>query len=220
MDNTDQENNDPEMDEIIDRIDEMSLKTCIHSTPHAKHMLNLERDNYSEIQDILNKLFECTKKIKYLEDSIEEVLDNDETGFVHRKKYFNLDMECHRENGPAEIVYFTDNRIMEENWYLNGLLHRDNGAAVIKYRKNDILKSKVYLKHGVTHNVEGPAVIRYKKDGSFESFEFYVNGINVTETVNSGIHHLDLTGDTEEWLENHRLYFKLILHGIDGIEND
>ena len=81
-------------------------------------------------------------------------------------KYWYLNGELHREDGPA-IEWYDGCK----EWYVNGKLHREDGPA-IEYTNG----SKHWYLNGTRHREDGPAIERY--DGVKY---WYLNGIEYTE---------------------------------------
>lgn len=86
----------------------------------------------------------------------------------------------HREEGPAEIWYYSDGEKSEE-WYKKGKRHRDDGPAIIFYYNNGLIKTEEWYTNNKKHREEGPAEIRYYKNGLISaqnilSEEWYTKG--------------------------------------------
>ena len=81
-------------------------------------------------------------------------------------KYWYLNGELHREDGPA--VECTNG---DKHWHLNGECHREDGPAI--ERANGIKK---WFLNGKLHRTDGPAVERANG-----SKEWYLNGEQLSE---------------------------------------
>lgn len=77
-----------------------------------------------------------------------------------RAKYYRINGELHRENGPAYTVYFPGtNKIHEEIYYICGKKYRENGPAHIIYNSHGARCYEVWYKNNLFHRLDGPAVI-------------------------------------------------------------
>lgn len=75
----------------------------------------------------------------------------------------------HREDGPAEICFWTGLKI----WYYNGQIHRDNGPAIIK--EFDSKREERWYQRGRIHRVDGPAKIWWK-NGRLLNEQWFTRG--------------------------------------------
>jgi hypothetical protein len=76
------------------------------------------------------------------------VVFEDRTGVVYGNKYWYLNGELHREDGPARECANGD-----KYWYLNGKFHREDGPAV-EFANG----AKYWYLNGKFHREDGPAV--------------------------------------------------------------
>jgi hypothetical protein len=81
-------------------------------------------------------------------------------------KYWYLNDELHREDGPA--IEDSDG---DKSWYLNGKLHREDGPAIECFDG-----SKFWYLNDELHREDGPAI-----ENSYWTKEWYLNGEELTE---------------------------------------
>lgn len=89
----------------------------------------------------------------------------------------------HSTHIPAMKIFWNKN-LIEERWYLNGLIHRKNEPALTFYDINQTIKFHHYVHHGKKHRIDGPAVITYD---IHKEKSWFLNGINYSfnEWLNS-----------------------------------
>ena len=51
----------------------------------------------------------------------------------------NFDYKLHKTNGPSYIEYDSNNNILREEWFLNGLNHREDGRGIIDIYVHSII---------------------------------------------------------------------------------
>ena len=91
--------------------------------------------------------------------------------------YVNKNMEFHREDGPARIIYYkSTGKIKEESYLINGEYHRDDEPAIIKYRSNNTICEECYERHNILHRTDGPAYITYYPNGEISNSIYYLFG--------------------------------------------
>jgi antitoxin component YwqK of YwqJK toxin-antitoxin module len=65
---------------------------------------------------------------------------------ISNSKYWHKNGILHRDNDlPAKIMTDNEGHVDYEMWYQNGELHRPIGPAFIEYSKNKIIKENYYL---------------------------------------------------------------------------
>lgn len=143
---------------------------------------------------------------------------NDNRGKKVKEEWFNSRGELHRDDGPAEVMYHRNGKLMRQVWYQNGEVSRIGGPAFIEYRGDGVrVNIERWLQNGVSHRVDGPAEIIYygEADGGGRKIErwstngrfFRVGGpVQIDYTPQGTVHY-------EEWREDidnqksKRIYF-------------
>ena len=91
--------------------------------------------------------------------------------------YVNKNMEFHREDGPARIIYYkSSGKIKEESYLINGEYHRDDEPAIIKYRSDNTICEECYERYNILHRTDGPAYITYYPNGEISNSIYYLFG--------------------------------------------
>jgi antitoxin component YwqK of YwqJK toxin-antitoxin module len=72
-------------------------------------------------------------------------------GNVLREVYLNENNKMHREDGPAEIMYYSNRQVCSEKYYIEGRLHRIDGPAYIGYSGNGIVEVEEYFLNGIKY---------------------------------------------------------------------
>ncbi len=93
-----------------------------------------------------------------------------------RKKYFYVNNQVHREDGPAIICYYENGRLESEHYLLNNKYHRKNNPARIEYYKNENIKAEYYCQNNKLHRENGAAEIHYDKNNKIKELFYYLNG--------------------------------------------
>ena len=102
----------------------------------------------------------------------------------------------HRIDGPAIII----NDI--EEWWLHGVRHRVDGPqCTVKG------KFRIWIQNDKVHRLDGPAYIA--DDGSGE-VRWFVDDINVTESVSQWMSSGAVPENHEDWTDQHKMLFKLV----------
>jgi len=83
----------------------------------------------------------------------------------------------HNENGPA-YVCFEPEGTSTICYYINNILHRFGEPALIKYSQDGKIIEEMYYMDGVLHNSTGPAY-RFYDYGAWRN-NFYIRGASVT----------------------------------------
>ena len=73
-------------------------------------------------------------------------------------------------------IYYDEEEIICERYYLDGKLHREDGPAIINYINSKIVGELYYL-NNKKHRKNGPAVIFYYEDGEIQGKGYYLNNI-------------------------------------------
>lgn len=73
--------------------------------------------------------------------------------------------EKHRENAPAEILWFENGNKDEEEWYKNGLKHRENGPAQTYWDANGNKTYEYWYTDGELNREDGPAITLWFANG-------------------------------------------------------
>jgi antitoxin component YwqK of YwqJK toxin-antitoxin module len=140
---------------------------------HSKTLLDQITDGWQ----LYNK---TDRTLEYLNPSdptqtiiIEYSNDDDEGELaISSVGYFKND-QYHRREGPA-LMYYSDNKIYKEFWYLNDQLFRADGPALIEYREDGSVSLEEYYINDKLHREDGPARIIYNNGRvSYESY--YIN---------------------------------------------
>lgn len=76
---------------------------------------------------------------------------------------------------PSMIEFDPRGNIRAKGYYLRNQLHRENGPALIFYKNNKVVEDS-YYKNGVIHRVEGPANIMYNLLGHIRDYYYAING--------------------------------------------
>ena len=93
------------------------------------------------------------------------------------KLRFYVNGKVHNKGKPY-IHFFNNNKIIAEEYYLNGILHCNDGPAVINYYFNDnVIKSVIYIQNSYFHRRYGPAEIWYNNNGTIDEEEYWFKGI-------------------------------------------
>lgn len=83
---------------------------------------------------------------------------------------------CHRDDGPAYIIYDFDGEIESRTWFQKGLIHRDGGPAYIRYSNGRVV-TEIWCQYGKEHRfVDEPSLIEYDNYGNVEKEEWMVYG--------------------------------------------
>ena len=114
---------------------------------------------------------------------------------------YYLGDKLHRNDGPAEIDCFDNNKIRLKKYWFNGKLHREGSPAFITYYWNGSVEFEFYYFNDILHRINGPSIIFYNNDGFIERKEYHIYGIEFDLLKLP----FDLPIDTEE----KRLYINL-----------
>ncbi len=76
------------------------------------------------------------------------------------------DDKFHRDDGPADMEYYGDQKI-KEIWCCHGKLHRVDGPAKISYEDGQKIE-EIWYCHGIMHREDGPASILYENGQKIE----------------------------------------------------
>ena len=98
-----------------------------------------------------------------------------ESGQIQYEEWYK-NGELYRENGPPKICYYENGQIDFEQWYKNGKIHRDNDPADIVYYESGQIKNETWYKNGKIHRDNDPAVIVYYESGQIKLKIWYQNG--------------------------------------------
>lgn len=103
------------------------------------------------------------------------VIRQTETGRVVQEEYYVEGLR-HRDDAPAFIIRSDSEE--ERHWYKDGKFHRKGGPAIeVECLLNGILTQDVWLQEGKIHRVGAPArVCRDDADGLEHSIEYFENG--------------------------------------------
>lgn len=93
------------------------------------------------------------------------------------ERWTDEELDNHRENGPAVIIYNIYESIIREEWYKHGILHREDGPAVIIYDDYERIIREEWYDNGILHREDGPAVIIYNSDRTVNTTIYYYNGV-------------------------------------------
>lgn len=74
----------------------------------------------------------------------------------------------HRDEGPAETLYYSNGNKKAEYWYRNGEQHREDGPAWIWYYENGNKQFERWFRHDRHHRVGRPAMIEYYANGNIK----------------------------------------------------
>jgi len=88
-------------------------------------------------------------------------------GNKYREIYYKNN-EKHKDDGPAEIVYNSDCKVLWESYYKNGIQHHDGDVpSTVSYYTDGKLAEEQYYHHGVLYRPNNkPCWIEYKRNGS------------------------------------------------------
>jgi len=73
-----------------------------------------------------------------------------------------------------KVIYYDNDEIKNERYYLNNKQHRVDGPAIIWYN-NGKLSMECYYLNNECHRENGPAIIEYDNDGSIVRERYYLN---------------------------------------------
>jgi hypothetical protein len=78
-----------------------------------------------------------------------------------------------------ENVKFTmvDEHVVDEKWFIDGVLGRTDGPAIIEYDDDDNIKCIYYCSAGQYDKKDGPAYINYFSDGNIAEEAWFNNGV-------------------------------------------
>jgi hypothetical protein len=74
----------------------------------------------------------------------------------------------HNPYGAARTSYYYNNKkniILEEYFYINGILISNDKPSIIKYHSNGNKSSETYSNNGISHRTTGPYHIEYDQSG-------------------------------------------------------
>ena len=73
----------------------------------------------------------------------------------------------HCENGPAQTVYYDDDRIVikSQHWVIDGDLSRVDGPCCLFYYPNGNKKKEMWAVETQAHRIGGPALQKWYEDG-------------------------------------------------------
>ncbi len=81
-------------------------------------------------------------------------------GILVHEVYFNIDLNVHREDGPAVRRWDINRNLTDEMYYINGKCHSEHGPATRFWIDNKLL-TEIYHINGGMHREDGPAYVRY-----------------------------------------------------------
>lgn len=90
-------------------------------------------------------------------------------GQLKAKKYLrhnDLNDILHREDGPAETMYYENGRKECEKWYQNDRLHREDGPAIVTYLSDGQIEMEAWFRNGQTYRPEGGSAVVSHSDDS------------------------------------------------------
>ena len=111
-----------------------------------------------------------------------------------------------REAEPTHKVFYGDDGLSREEWWLNGKLHRLDGPAEIWY-SDDGTREENWHRHGRFYRKSGPTYVATYADGGWmETYLLsYRRGTRVHRLDGPAITRVDADGRrTREWWRNRR----------------
>ena len=91
------------------------------------------------------------KETTHKEWLIEPTINYYDSGKIYQK-YWMINSNFHRVDGPAYISYYESGTIQEEKWYLNGKFHRVDGPADSYYNKSGKIEREYWYLNGNVSN--------------------------------------------------------------------
>lgn len=81
-------------------------------------------------------------------------------------RYDGMNNVLHREDGPAETMYYENGQKECEKWYQNDRLHREEGPALITYLSDGQIEMEAWFRNGQTYRPEGGSAVVSHHDDS------------------------------------------------------
>jgi antitoxin component YwqK of YwqJK toxin-antitoxin module len=109
----------------------------------------------------------------------EEKITYFENGKPFIVKYYK-DFLLHKEDGPAVIIYYTDGKIEEQEWFYKGKRHRyrtHNQPTRFEYWTNGKIKYIEYSKNDKLHREDGPCILYFNENGTLKEENYLTNHI-------------------------------------------
>lgn len=106
---------------------------------------------YERIWYEKNKMFNSSGNPSYC-----KLFKNDENEYYLSKEYYTSpDGKIHKETGPALIFRDIQNNLVEERYYIDGLMKRDDVflPSLVKYDKEKIIKEIYTNEKGITYKI-------------------------------------------------------------------
>lgn len=130
-------------------------------------------------------------------------------GRLHCREY-HIDNILHRIDGPALSMWDSNGVLVLEEWYNKGIITRpENKPSISTWYGNSALESKEWYLDGEKHRTNGPALIFWREGGEFDFCEWWVNGEDITESVNIWRKKNRLGVNFNNWPDENKLMFKL-----------
>lgn len=126
------------------------------------------------------------------------------------KEVWKKDGILHRVGNPAITIKVAATRkIVDEQYYFNGVSHRDDGPSTTEWLANGVVRRQAWEVHGSRHREEGPAFIMRHPETGEVTFEYWSlndkthrigKAASVTTDEETGI----IT--EESWIQNGEYY--------------
>ena len=117
-----------------------------------------------------------------------------------RNKYWYLDGQLHREDGPAVMSYDAFGSLNNEVWWNRGRIHRIGGPAILYYLV-DVKRTETWCQDNEKHREDGPAVISYNDKGRIEIQEWWIRGDKRRTT-----HYVGGRMSSDVWKKQNKLH--------------
>lgn len=84
------------------------------------------------------------------------------------------------DDDPSIRAYYSNGKVMQEEWHVNGQHHREEGPAIIKYWDNCQKREETWLSRGKSHRSDGPCFRKWDKKGKLLGEVWMINGNRIT----------------------------------------
>ena len=126
------------------------------------------------------------------------------------KEVWKKDGILHRVAYPAITIRVAATRkIIEKQYYLNGVPHRDDGPSTTEWLANGVARREAWQVHGSHHREDGPAfIIRHPETGEI-TFEYWsLNDVTHRIGKAASVTTDEETGiiTEESWIQNGKYY--------------
>jgi hypothetical protein len=80
---------------------------------------------------------------------------------------------------PFYRIYREDGTLAFRIYRENGLPHREDGPAWVEFFPDEKKNCELYYRRGFVHREDGPASIEYNNKGEVEFVDFYLAGVRI-----------------------------------------